>query len=665
MNQRIFPNLNAELTQQFDTGTGEGGSEVVSHHDGKLYVTNGELDRIDIFDLSSGELETSLDLTQIDGYGGVNSVSASAGGVAVAVENETGTENGFVAIYDLSDLTAAPQVIEAGNLPDMVTFSKDGTQIFVANEGEPTDGQDPAGSISIIEVATGAVQTFDFSGFDAMAEALEDSGVRLFPDRLPSVDFEPEYIAEGADGNLYVTLQEANAVAVFDLSTMSWSEILPLGTLDHSVDGNGLDASDRDDAINIRTWDVNGLRMPDALATAEIDGNTYFLTANEGDDRGDFDEGGDAARVGDILDGDVEGVSIDSTVDTDGLERLNVSILDGDTDGDGDIDELHSYGSRSFTIYDADGNVVFDSGDDFEQLISELRDPNAFNNDDYPTGAANTVDENRSDNKGPEPEAITVGTIGDTTLAFIGLERDSGIMIYDITDPENSTFVSYIEGQNNGNISPEVISFISAEDSLTGRAQIAVSYEVSGTTSVYDLAFGEDLRGDETDNTLDGTFGGDRLVGREGNDTLNGENGDDRLLGRVGEDVLNGGEGDDQLRGGAGNDTLNGGEGADTIRGGSGEDQITLEGDDRALGGADNDTFVFISGDAIIRDFGADGDEDVIDLTNIEGISDFEDLIDNHLVDTGRDVAIYDDAGNTLTLRNISEGDLSSDDFLF
>ena len=555
----------------YDSGAGEGGSEVVSHHDGRLYVTNGEQDRIDIFDIDSGALVTSLDLTGIAGYDGVNSVAASAAGIAVAIERDG--DNGVIALFDIdAEAGDAPaEVITVGNLPDMVTFSKDGQYIFVANEGEPTDAGDPAGSVSVIDLATMTATTVGFDDFDAKASALEAKGVRLFPDTAPSTDFEPEYIAERPDGKLYVTLQEANAVAVFAPETMAFTAIKPLGTSDHSAEGYGIDPSDKDDAINIHTVPVEGLRMPDAIATAEIRGKTFFLTANEGDDRGDYDEGGDAARVGDIVDGEVAGVSIDPDAYTEAeladLARLNVSIIDGDTDGDGDIDVLHSYGSRSFTIYNGKGKVVFDSGDDFETLIAELRVPNAFNNDEFPSDDADVIDENRSDNKGPEPEAIAVGEVDGKTLAFVGLERDGGIMIYDISNPRKARFVDYIDSAEAGDASPEVISFIAPEDSLTGTAQIAVSYEMSGTTALYNIGFGRKILGSHGSDELTGSVADDVIRGRKGADAIAGGAGDDTIRGQKGADVIGGGTGDDILRGGFGADTLvfNLGDGDDTI----------------------------------------------------------------------------------------------------
>ncbi|MEM6482594.1 MAG: endonuclease/exonuclease/phosphatase family protein, partial [Pseudomonadota bacterium] len=222
-----------------------------------------------------------------------------------------------------------------------------------------------------------------------------------------------------------------------------------------------------------------GFRMADAIASFDIDGITYIATANEGDSR-DSDED----RVEDLAD---DGL-LDESLDITGLERLEVSTIDGDDDGDGDIDTLHTFSSRSFSIFDADGNLIFDSGSEFEEIIANLA-PERFNDDDGDDG------EDRSDAKGPEPEAIIIGEVDGVTYAFIGLERDSGILIYDVSDPAKSEFVNYIppafvDTTEDGDVArhgPETITFISAEESTSGKAQIAVAYEISGSTIVYDL----------------------------------------------------------------------------------------------------------------------------------------------------------------------------------
>jgi hypothetical protein len=417
-------------------------------------------------------------------------------------------------------------------------------------------------------------------------------------------------------GNLLVTLQEANTVAVFDLTSRSFTSLLPLGTVDHSLKGNALDVNDKDGAIDIKPWDVRGLRMPDAIADVEIGGQGYFLTANEGDDRGE------AQRVGDILAGKVAGVSIDAAVKTTGLERLNISTVDGDTDGDGDIDVLHSYGGRSFTIFDADGTVVFDSGAQFERLIAQYRVPNAFNNDTRGSDP-DVVSDNRSDNKGPEPEGIAVGEIGGKTFAFVGLERDSGIMVYAITDPAKATFATYIECSSEGDVSPEVVQFVPAESSPTGAPMLAVSFEISGTTSLISLA-------------------GTAVVGKPTGTEMMGSLLDDLIRGSSADALVMGGAGDDTLRGGDGNDTLIGGTGNDILTGNAGEDVFLF----RAFDGHD-----------MVRGFET-GDKIDLSQTDLS----YEDLRFVELSDV-RTVVRY--GSDRIVIRHDAALDISADDFLF
>lgn len=250
---------------------------------------------------------------------------------------------------------------------------------------------------------------------------------------------------------------------------------------------NGLDASDKD-GIDIRDLPVFGMYMPDGVATFTAGGKTFFVTANEGDDRGENLRVSNN-NIKNKLDPDAFPDA--ATLVTDNvLGRLNVSSIDGDTDGDGDFDRLVSYGGRSFSIWDQFGNQVFDSGDDFERIVAQ-RFPNQFNLD----STSNTADD-RSDNKGPEPEGVTVGTIDGHTYAFIGLERMGGIMVYDVTNPTESEFVQYITARelgetpgvnSGGDLAPEGLEFIAAADSPNGKPMLAVANEVSGTTTLFEI----------------------------------------------------------------------------------------------------------------------------------------------------------------------------------
>ena len=97
---------------------------------------------------------------------------------------------------------------------------------------------------------------------------------------------------------------------------------------------------------------------------------------------------------------------------------------------------------------------------------------------------------NRSGKKGPEPESVVTGVIGNKTFAFVALERTGGIMVYDTTNPANAKFANYINSREfeeaiKGDVSPEGLCFIPASSSKTGKATLLATCEVSGTLAVY------------------------------------------------------------------------------------------------------------------------------------------------------------------------------------
>ncbi|HEY9648995.1 MAG TPA: choice-of-anchor I family protein, partial [Chroococcidiopsis sp.] len=278
----------------------------------------------------------------------------------------------------------------------------------------------------------------------------------------------------------------------------------------HSEAGNGLDASDKDDAIAIATYDnLFGMYQPDAIAAYNVNGRTYLVTANEGDSR-DYDGFGEEARVADLaLDPAAFPDAAALQADT-ALGRLTVTQTLGDANGDGQYEQLYVLGGRSFSIWDESGNLVFDSGDAFERILAQTL-PNSFN-------ANNTENnsDNRSDNKGPEPEGLALAQVGDRTYALIGLERIGGVMVYDITNPTAPSFISYANRRDFalpfdedtfsatnedgdpvpsaeqllavGDLGPEGLLYIAAEDSPIDSALLVVANEVSGTTTIYAIA---------------------------------------------------------------------------------------------------------------------------------------------------------------------------------
>jgi hypothetical protein len=318
-------------------------------------------------------------------------------------------------------------------------------------------------------------------------EALLPDGVRIFgPNATPAQDLEPEYIAVRDDGRTaWVTLQENNAVAKLDLATLSVSEIFPLGYKDHSITDNGLDVSDKDDDINIQPWGyVRGMYQPDAIAQFTAGGQTYLITANEGDAR-EYDGFEEETRAKSLSEDNASLAIIPDVSDKNSLGRLNVT----NTPPGGDFNNLYAFGARSFSIWNADsGAQVWDSGDQLEEKTAELL-PDYFNsnNDD------NDSFDSRSDNKGPEPEAVAVGRVGGRTYAFVGLERVGGVMVYDITNPSAPVYEDYLQtrvfggtevGPDSG---PEIIRFIKPQVSPTGGPMLAVANEITGTVSLWSL----------------------------------------------------------------------------------------------------------------------------------------------------------------------------------
>jgi hypothetical protein len=477
--------LTLELLGRYTTGLANIESEVTSAETvalskNRMYVTNAtdvSLDIVDLTDPATPKLHKRVDLSA---YGSsANSVDISSNNlIAVAVAAHDRTDPGTVVF-----LTPGGEVVRTATVganPDMVVFTRDGRRLLVANEGEPecynsAECVDPEGSVSVIDVipvkSTPVVHTIDFQSVTIPA------GVRIFgPGASPAQDLEPEYIAVSEDGSTaWVTLQENNAIARLDLDNLSVTDIFPLGYKNHALAGNGLDASDQDGGINIANWNnVLGMYQPDAIAHFKLNGGSYLITANEGDARdwaGFAEEIRVRAQSGNVISNATFG-------------RLTVTR----SRPNGDTNNYYAFGARSFSIWNADdGSMLWDSGDDLEQRVA-AKLPAFFNSNN--TG--NDFD-TRSDNKGPEPEAIAVGRVGGQTYAFIGLERVGGIIVYNISIPNLPVFEDYFVtrdfsadpfGPDSG---PEVIRFIPADESPTKKPILAVGNEITGSAILISL----------------------------------------------------------------------------------------------------------------------------------------------------------------------------------
>jgi DNA-binding beta-propeller fold protein YncE len=474
-------------------------AEIAAHDPGtqRLFIVNGDKLAIDVLDIHNPYHPRFLFAIDVSSFGAPTSVAVKRGRVAVAVLNVLEPAgSGSVVFFDVHGTQR--NAIRVGAVPDMVTFTPDGRYVLVAIEGEPLDylenTPDPEGGVGIIDISQGVrkatLVTADFKAFHK--EDLIAKGVRIYgPDASAAQDLEPEYIAVSRDAKTaWVTLQENNALAIVDIQNSQVTAVLPLGLKDYSLPGNGLDASDIDDAINIRPWPVFGMYQPDAIAAYQIEGKYYLVTANEGDSR-DKDGFSEEARIGDeeiILDADAF-PGADALKEETNLGRLKITTVNGDVDDDGDFDELWAYGGRSFSIWSAEtGELLFDSADQFEQ-ITRLAAPEGFNSQDD----QNEFD-SRSDDKGPEPEGITVGKIDGRVYAFILLERTGGIMIYDVTDPHRGRFVQYINNRNfdgdpeagtGGDLGPEGVLFIPQGKSPIDHPLLVVANETSDSMTLY------------------------------------------------------------------------------------------------------------------------------------------------------------------------------------
>jgi hypothetical protein len=475
---------------RFDPGPGREGAEIAAYDPAtkrifSINAASSQVDVLDISDPSDPVLEFTIPLG-----GRPNSVAFHNGIVAVAVENAIKTDPGQVEFFDTNGTPL--NSVTVGALPDMLIFTPNGRWLLVANEGEPNsynqpDSIDPEGSVSIIDMTVGAanltqadVKTARFNDLIPQTNA---SSIRFYgPDATLAQDLEPEYIAVSHDSKTaWVTLQENNAIAILDIEARVFTRLAGLGFKDHSQAGNGLDANDTD-GINIANWPVFGMYQPDAIDSYRVRGVTYLVMANEGEAR-DFPGFNEEVRVN-ALDLDPTAFPNADVLQLDAnLGPLIVTSETGDTDSDGDIDKIFVPGARSFSIRTANGDLVFDSGDDFEQ-ITKAQVPASFNSN----GEADTFD-TRSDNKGPEPEGVVLGKAFGRTYAFIGLERTAGVMVYDVSDPFKPTFVQYVNTAPD-DISPEGLLFIKEEDSPNGKPLLVVSHEISGTTTIFEITKG-------------------------------------------------------------------------------------------------------------------------------------------------------------------------------
>ena len=493
---------------------------VVNAADATVEVLDGKNPRKPrkLFNLDTAGVK-SADGSRVPATAVANSVAVRPDGLGVvAVEATPKTDRGWLVFFDAKSKGKKRGrvfgAVRVGAQPDMVTVTPDGTRAVVANEGEPAEDYsvDPQGSISVVKLPTkmkapkqGHVRTARFGAYEGSGLP---KGVRVFggredagtgtPAKPVSENLEPEYVAvDAASKRAFVTLQEANAIAVVDLRKAKVTKIFGLGTVDHRQ--VKLDASDRDGRINRRTWPVEAFRLPDAISSFQVGKRTYLITADEGDSR-DWEGYSEEARVKDLGEDGLApvcesvaaeaGMSVAELQEDENLGRYKITLAQG-LKADGSCYEtLYGFGGRGFSIFTPGGKIVSSSKDGFEAVTARAL-PEGFNSDH-----SETEFDSRSDDKGPEPEGVTVGKVGKKTYAFISNERVGGVMIYDVSRPARPKFVRYVNNRDfahsgaeglarAGDLGPEGIIFVPRKDSPLKRPMVVIGNEVSGTTTFF------------------------------------------------------------------------------------------------------------------------------------------------------------------------------------
>jgi DNA-binding beta-propeller fold protein YncE len=470
----FFVNEDASTFKEIGSlGIGGTGAAEISAYDAstqRLFVVNNSAsNKIDVLDIKNPASPTLIHTILLTPYAGaVNSLAVSDGKVAAAIEAINKQDNGKVVIFKTVDYSEV-KVVTVGALPDMITYTKDGKYILTANEGEPNAdySNDPAGTVSIIDVSSYIVTTLDFGAFAAQIATLKAGGLRVFGVGNDFVkDMEPEYITVSDDSKTaWVTLQENNAIAKIDIVTKTVSKIFPLGFKDYNTTENSMDISDKDGTIAFNKWPVKGMYQPDAIAVLETGGIPYLFTANEGDAR-EYTALSEVKRISSLnLDATAFPTAASLKLEAQ-MGRLNVTNKLGDTDGDGDFDELYSFGARSFSVWNGNTGVqVYDSKNELD--IKAL--------------ASGVYDDVRSDDKSAEPEGIAIGVVGNKKIAFVAMERADAVAIYDVTNPVAPVFLQMIQCGD----APEGVLFIPAIDSPTQKSLLVVSSENDGFVKIF------------------------------------------------------------------------------------------------------------------------------------------------------------------------------------
>jgi DNA-binding beta-propeller fold protein YncE len=306
---------------------------------------------------------------------------------------------------------------------------------------------------------------------------------------LPSAGYQagdkPEGITVLPNGNIAVINDND-----FGLAGAGLTDTISLGVFSFG-NNNSLDASDQDNGVNLRSFPVLGMFLPDAIKTFSHNNRIFYITANEGDARA-YTGFNEETRIGSMKLDPTAFPKGDSLKANALMGRLRSTNANGDLDGDGDYDQIYTFGGRSFSIYDDQGNQVYDSGNDLELNLSKDPQFSKYFNSNHDN---NNSFDTRSDDKGPEPEAVTIANLNGVRYALIGLERIGGIAVYNLNNPLKPVYVGYFNNRNfaaaantrqAGDLGPEEVLFIAPDQSPSaGIALVVTANEISGTVTIY------------------------------------------------------------------------------------------------------------------------------------------------------------------------------------
>lgn len=452
----------------------KGASEIVAYDikQQRVFVTNGKKNRVDVLKLTFKDNKTSLNKIaslDLNPYGtGVNSLSYKNGLLAVAVEKTSSFDSskhlrGSVVIFDAR--LQHQKTIKAGYLPDMVTFNEDASLIIVANEAEPNKdySYDPKGSIGIIDINNNYEYTdLNFFNIDI------PKNVVLKKNTQAGLDLEPEYITVSKN-KAYISLQENNALAIVNLDSKTIEKIVAFGFKNHSLEENALDIEEEGKILIKAYKNLYGMYQPDSIASYIVNNKTYIVSANEGDGR-EYGKYTNETKISKLnLSDDLKSIY---------KNENDLKINNEMGEENNTYTKLYTFGARSFSIWDEKGSLVYDSKNELARLTQKF-EKDLFNQ------SKGKMDK-RSGNKGVEPEALALGKINNRYYAFIGLERQNAIVVYDITNPRNAKFVQYLNTKN-ADLAPEGMTFVAAKNSPSKNALLIVGFENSGSTSVFEI----------------------------------------------------------------------------------------------------------------------------------------------------------------------------------